>query len=64
MPCNISPNERIFRVIGGLVILGSGLLFGSWLGLLGLLPFATGATGFCPVYSLLGVNTCLAPVRR
>ncbi|MBX3133553.1 MAG: DUF2892 domain-containing protein [Gemmatimonadaceae bacterium] len=27
-------------------------------GWLGLIPLATAAMGFCPLYSLLGINTC------
>jgi hypothetical protein len=27
-------------------------------GWIGILPLATGLIGFCPIYALLGINTC------
>ena len=55
--------DRVIRVIVGLGILS--LVFigpqTSW-GWLGLIPLLTGLVGFCPLYRLLGFNTC--PVRR
>jgi hypothetical protein len=34
---------------------------GMW-GYIGVVPLLTGAAGFCPLYTLLGINTC--PARR
>jgi hypothetical protein len=51
--------DRAVRVILGLGILS--LVFigpQSPLGYLGLVPLATGLVGFCPLYKVLGVNTC------
>lgn len=64
MTRNIGNEERIIRAIGGIAIIGSGFFFGSWLGLIGLLPLATAAVGSCGLYSLLGINTCPVPVRH
>lgn len=51
--------DRILRVMVGLGLLS--LVFVGpktlW-GLLGLIPLTTGSLGICPIYSLLGVNTC------
>ncbi len=45
-------------MILGCVILVVGLgYFGSWWGLLGLVPLATGYFRWCPPYKLLGINT-------
>lgn len=59
MPKNIHKNERIIRIIAGAVL--TSLAFwgpaNSWF-LLGLIPLATGIVGWCPPYSLLGINTC------
>ena len=30
----------------------------TWLGLIGLVPLATGVVGFCPLYRLVGLRTC------
>ena len=51
--------DRIIRVIVGLALL-SLVFFGPktlW-GLLGLVPLVTGFVGACPLYSLVGINTC------
>ena len=59
MTKNIGNSERIIRIVGGLVLIAlaaTGTL-GAW-GWLGLVPLATGLTGWGPPYSLLGINTC------
>ncbi len=51
--------DRILRVVVGLALL-SIVFVGPqtmW-GLIGIIPLATGLLGTCPVYSILGVNTC------
>ncbi len=62
MKANEGGLDRALRVIAGLALIGlavSGQI-GVW-GYLGVIPLATGALGFCPVYTLLGINTC--PVK-
>ena len=34
-------------------------MIGVW-GWIGIVPIATAAFGFCPLYSVLGLNTCQA----
>lgn len=56
---NVHPIERVARVVVG-VVLASLAFWGPkspWF-LLGLAPVVTGALGWCPPYSLLGINTC------
>ncbi len=61
----MNPNEgsldRTVRVVLGLVLL-SVMFVGprSWVGLVGLVPLATGLAGYCPLYRLLGIRTCPA----
>jgi hypothetical protein len=59
MKQNVGNPERIIRIIVGLVLVS--LVFigpqSPW-GWLGLIPLATGLIGWCPPYSLLGINTC------
>ena len=55
--------DRTLRVIAGialisLVFVGPQTPFG-WIGVV---PLVTGLVGWCPVYTLLGFNTC--PVRK
>lgn len=59
MTKNIGNIERIIRIVGGLVFiaLAATNTVGVW-GWVGLVPLATGLTGWCPPYSLLGINTC------
>lgn len=51
--------DRLFRVLFGAVLVL--LVFvgpkTAW-GLLGFIPLLTGAFGYCPMYHLLGVETC------
>jgi len=56
---NIHPIERVVRGVVGLVVL-SLVAWGpkSLWGLLGLFLLVTAAIGWCPPYSLLGINTC------
>ncbi len=63
MKTNEGGLDRILRVVVGLALLGLTLSghIGMW-GWIGIVPLATGALGMCPLYMLLGLNTC--PVKR
>ena len=63
MTRNVGGLDKALRIGGGIVLLALGL-FGplGWWGALGLVPLATGLVGNCPVYGLLGLNTC--PLER
>ena len=50
--------DRTVRIVLGLVIIGLGFYYQSWWGAVGLLPLLTGLSGFCALYTLLGINTC------
>ena len=61
MSKNVGSVDRIARIVVGLVLLS--LLFllegnARWWGLVGLVPLLTGLFSTCPLYSLLGLNTC------
>lgn len=51
--------DRVIRVLVGLCLVA--LVFAGpmtpW-GWVGLIPLATGLLGFCPLYKLIGLNTC------
>ncbi len=58
MKHNVGKADRILRIIVGIVILGAGFYFHSWWGLIGIIPLFTAFLNWCPLYSLLGINTC------
>lgn len=55
--------DRIARVAVGLVLIGLAATnqIGIW-GWIGVVPLATGAMGWCPLYTVLGIKTC--PMKR
>lgn len=58
MKTNTGAVDRVVRVMIGLVLLALTVAGPHMLwGLLGLIPLATGAVGFCPLYALFGWST-------
>ena len=59
MKTNEGALDRAMRVVAGLALTGLAATgtVGLW-GYIGVVPLLTGAVGFCPVYTLLGINTC------
>lgn len=59
MKTNVGSIDRALRVVVGLVLIGLTLagMIGAW-GWIGIIPIATGLFSFCPLYTLLGMNTC------
>lgn len=60
---NVGSVDRIARVVLGLVLIGLTLAgsIGAW-GWIGVVPLLTAALGTCPIYTLLGFNTC--PMKK
>ena len=64
MKKNVGSIDAIVRILIGLAIIGFAFTLEGpmrWIGLAAIIPFATAAVGFCPLYTLLGINTC--PVK-
>jgi hypothetical protein len=59
MKSNVGGIDRILRIVLGLALLALTLTgtIGVW-GWIGLVLLATAAFGFCPLYTVLGMNTC------
>lgn len=57
MTCNVGGLDRAIRFLAGLAILGAGLYFKSWWGLIGLVPLGTAIFKFCPAYTPLGISS-------
>jgi hypothetical protein len=58
--------DRALRVIVGLALLAGFFAMPEasyrWAFLIGIVPLATGLIGSCPLYTVLGINTC--PVKK
>lgn len=63
MKMNEGTIDRALRVIAGLVLitLAATGTVGMW-GWIGVMPLLTGAIGFCPAYTIFGLNTC--PIKK
>ncbi len=63
MKANEGSIDRALRVIAGLVLIA--LVFVGpqtpW-GWVGIVPLLTGLIGWCPLYAILGLNTC--PLKK
>lgn len=57
MAANIGKNDRIARVLLGFSIFGLGYYFQSYWGFIGIVPLATAAIGWCPIYLPFHVST-------
>ena len=59
MNANAGGLDRALRIVAGLALVGLAATgtVGAW-GFIGVVPILTGALGFCPAYTLLGINTC------
>ncbi len=64
MACNVGGIERPIRIVLGVVLIGIGAFadlppIGMGITLaIGAIALLTGTIGFCPVWSLFGINTC------
>jgi len=60
---NVGGIDRLIRFVVGLALVGLALMGTiGWWGFIGLVPIVTAAVGYCPVYPLIGMNTC--PISR
>jgi hypothetical protein len=59
LPINEGSVDRVLRVFLGIALLALTVTgpHTPW-GFIGLLPLVTGLVGFCPLYRILGINTC------
>lgn len=55
---NIGVIGRSVRIVAGIGILGAGVMYGSWWGLVGIVPLLAGIAGICPIYCPFGKGSC------
>jgi len=58
MKLNVGGIDRILRIVVGLALVVWALMGGPVWAWIGIVPLATGLIGWCPAYTLLGINTC------
>ena len=59
MKKNVGGLDRMLRIVVGLALLALAFVGPKtpW-GYLGLVPLLTAAVGYCPLYTVLGLNSC------
>ncbi len=62
---NLGTLDRTFRITLGVVLISYGIFsmgtLGIVLGVVGLVPLATGLMGSCPLYTVFKINSCNLP---
>jgi hypothetical protein len=64
MTVNVGWLDRLVRTLVGVALIAWALGYlgpvpsWGWVGWIGVVPILTGAFGFCPIYSALGISTC------
>jgi hypothetical protein len=61
MKPNVGSLDKTVRIVFGLALLSLWFVLEGqlrYLALIGIVPLLTATMGVCPLYSLLGVNTC------
>ena len=61
MNINVGVVDKVVRIVVGVGLLSLILVLEGnvrWLGLIGIVPLATGLIGYCPLYAVLGLSTC------
>lgn len=63
MNANVGGIDKIVRIGAGAALVGLAATgtVGAW-GWIGVVPLATGLFGWCPAYTLLGLNSC--PLKK
>ena len=58
MKRNVGSLDRIIRLALGAAMIGAGIYFQYWFGAIGLVLIGTAFMNFCPLYAMIGANTC------
>ncbi len=62
MKVNVGSADKVIRIVAGVAVIGWGVYAQNWLGAIGIIPLATAAMGWCPLYTILGIKTC--PMKK
>jgi hypothetical protein len=67
MKLNVGGVDKVVRIALGIALLSLVVLLeGSvrWVGLVGIVPLVTGLVGYCPLYAVLGIDSCPANTKH
>ena len=59
MKTNVGGIDKIIRILAGVALIAWALMGGPVWAWIGVVPLATGLLGWCPAYTLFGMNSCL-----
>jgi len=56
---NVGPTDKSIRLTAGVAIIFAGIYYDILLlVIIGIIPLVTAFVGYCPLYSMFGINTC------
>ena len=58
MKTNVGGPEKMLRIVAGIALIAWAVFGGPVWAWIGIVPLATGLLGWCPAYTMLGMNTC------
>jgi hypothetical protein len=58
MKSNVGGIDKWLRIVVGLLLIAWAATGGPVWAWIGVVPLATGVFNFCPLYRLVGINTC------
>ena len=58
MKANIGQTDKWIRIVVGVALIVWAATGGPVWAWIGVIPLATGLVNFCPLYRMLGINTC------
>jgi len=63
MKANVGGADRMLRIVAGIVLLALVFILKSeeslWMwGFIGIVPLVTGLMKWCPLYTIIGLNSC------
>jgi hypothetical protein len=70
MSRNVGGIDKWLRIIVGVLLIAYAIPIGfsatgwNWVGWIGIVPILTALLGYCPAYSLIGMNTCPLSQRK
>lgn len=60
MKANVGGVDKLVRIVIGVALIAWAATGGPVWAWIGVVPLLTGVFNFCPLYALLGMNTCKA----